>query len=216
MAPDTLSLVGKVAIVTGSGKENGIGAGIALALARNGAKVVINHVSDESGPRAANVVKKVQESGSEAIVVQADVATQEGATKVVRETLKGFGVDEIDILGKVPIYIAPFPPSSFQTGKETYLPLSVLQSQQCRCWRHETCIRIDQRRLRQVLWSQRTGTLVHDSINRPRYATRRTRYQYRLYCFEAGCPSDRAIRCCQSSSGHADLRNFHGGKIVLK
>jgi NAD(P)-dependent dehydrogenase (short-subunit alcohol dehydrogenase family) len=42
MAPGTLSLDGKVVIITGSGKENGIGAGIASALARNGSWVTIN------------------------------------------------------------------------------------------------------------------------------------------------------------------------------
>ncbi|KAM0274305.1 hypothetical protein ACHAQH_007979 [Verticillium albo-atrum] len=41
-------LQGKVPIVTGSGRENGIGAGIALAFARNGASVVVNYVSDSS------------------------------------------------------------------------------------------------------------------------------------------------------------------------
>lgn len=98
MAPDSLSLEGKVAIVTGSGKENGIGAGIASTLARYGAKVVINHVSDTSGPRAANVVTKIRDEGGEAIVVQADVSTQDGAAKIVREALDAFGVDRIDIL----------------------------------------------------------------------------------------------------------------------
>lgn len=99
MAPDTLSLEGKVAIVTGSGRENGIGAGIASTLARNGAKVVINHVSDATGPRAANVVAKIREDGGEAIVVQADVTTQEGTARLVKETLQAFGSDKIDILG---------------------------------------------------------------------------------------------------------------------
>lgn len=42
MSPDTLSLDGKIAIVTGSGRENGIGAAIAFALAGNGASVAIN------------------------------------------------------------------------------------------------------------------------------------------------------------------------------
>jgi NAD(P)-dependent dehydrogenase (short-subunit alcohol dehydrogenase family) len=58
MTHDTLSLDGKVAIVTGSGRENGIGAAIANALARNGAAVTINYVSDSSAPRAAAVAKR--------------------------------------------------------------------------------------------------------------------------------------------------------------
>jgi len=100
MHPDTLSLEGKVAIVTGSGRENGIGAAIAWALARNGASVTINYVSDSVAPRAAAVAKKVEELGGKAAVVQVDITTPEGAAKLVNETLKAFQTDKIDILGK--------------------------------------------------------------------------------------------------------------------
>ncbi|KAH8883521.1 NAD(P)-binding protein [Thozetella sp. PMI_491] len=98
MAPDTLSLAGKVAIVTGSGRENGIGAAIALALARNGASVTINHVSDSVAPRAAAVARKVEEVGGKATVVQVDISTPEGAAKLVNDTLAAFQTDKIDIL----------------------------------------------------------------------------------------------------------------------
>ncbi|KAJ9610417.1 hypothetical protein H2200_005194 [Cladophialophora chaetospira] len=98
MAADTLSLAGKVAIITGSGKENGIGAGIALALVRNGASVVLNYVSDSTGPRAAEVAKRIKQSGGKAVAVQADVSTPEGAQALVKEGLKGLGVEKVDIL----------------------------------------------------------------------------------------------------------------------
>ncbi|KAK8868503.1 short-chain dehydrogenase [Apiospora arundinis] len=48
MTADTLDLTGKVAIVTGSGRENGIDDGIAKVLARNGASVAIHYVSKSS------------------------------------------------------------------------------------------------------------------------------------------------------------------------
>lgn len=99
MAPDTFSLAGKIAIVTGSGRENGIGAAIAQTLAHNGARVVINHVSDSSAPRAAKVAAGIQSIGADVMVVQADVSTPEGAAKLANETLKGFNTDRIDILG---------------------------------------------------------------------------------------------------------------------
>lgn len=99
MAPDTLSLQGKIAVITGSGKENGIGAGIAFALARNGAWVVINYVSETTAPRAQNVAAQIEHAGGKAIVVQADVSTREGAKKIVDETKSGFGSEKIDILG---------------------------------------------------------------------------------------------------------------------
>ena len=102
MSPDTFSVAGKIAIVTGSGRENGIGAAIALALARNGARVVINHVSESSGPRAAKVAAGIKSIGADAIVVQADVSTPEGAAKLANETLKGLNTDKIDILGTQP------------------------------------------------------------------------------------------------------------------
>lgn len=95
-----LSLTGKVAIITGSGRETGIGAGIALTLARNGAWVVINHISDESAPRAAKVAESiVQNTIGKVIVVQADVSTPEGAKVLVEESLRQFKVDHVDILG---------------------------------------------------------------------------------------------------------------------
>lgn len=99
MAPDTLDLSGKLAIITGSGKETGIGACIATTLARNGALVVINHVSDTSAPRAARVAQAICQEGGKAIVVQANVSTIEGATKLVQQTLERFHVEHIDILG---------------------------------------------------------------------------------------------------------------------
>lgn len=104
MAADSLSLAGKTAIVTGSGKENGIGAGIALALARNGARVVINHVSEATIPRAEKVVAAIEAVAGKGsvITIRQDVTTPEGTKKLVAEAIKAFGVDRIDILGKYP------------------------------------------------------------------------------------------------------------------
>ena len=98
MAPTTLSLAGKTAIVTGSGRENGIGAAIAVTLAQNGARVVVNYVSDASAVRAAKVVANIKALGAEAIAIQANVSTPEGASKLVNDTLSGFATDKVDIL----------------------------------------------------------------------------------------------------------------------
>ncbi|KAL7821249.1 hypothetical protein V8C44DRAFT_362815 [Trichoderma aethiopicum] len=99
-AADTLSLTGKTAIITGSGKENGIGAAIAHALARNGARVAINYVSEATAPRAAKVAASIEQVAGKGsvIVIQQDVTTPEGTKKLVDEAIKGFGVDRIDIL----------------------------------------------------------------------------------------------------------------------
>ncbi|KAL7792160.1 hypothetical protein V8C37DRAFT_130752 [Trichoderma ceciliae] len=97
---DSLSLAGKTAIITGSGKENGIGAAIALALARNGARVVINYVSEATAPRALKVVAGIEAVAGKGSVVtiQQDVSTPEGTKKLVAEAIKAFEVDHIDIL----------------------------------------------------------------------------------------------------------------------
>jgi NAD(P)-dependent dehydrogenase (short-subunit alcohol dehydrogenase family) len=99
--PDNLSLAGQVAIVTGASRPTGIGAAIATALARNGASVVINHVSASSAARAKETATKIYAStGANVLVIQADAGTVEGAKKLASETLSGLGVDHIDILSK--------------------------------------------------------------------------------------------------------------------
>lgn len=101
MSSNTLDLTNKVAIVTGSGRENGIGAAIALTLARAGARVTVNYVSESSAGRAAQVVSNIESAAGKGVAtsVQADVSTTEGSKKIVDETLRAFGVDHIDIIG---------------------------------------------------------------------------------------------------------------------
>ncbi|KAI1394011.1 putative short-chain dehydrogenase [Hypoxylon trugodes] len=99
MPVDTFSLAGKSAIITGSGRENGIGAAIARTLARNGASVVINYVSDSTRPRAEATAQSIRdEFGVKVALIQADISTPEGAQGLVSETLEKLGVDHIDIL----------------------------------------------------------------------------------------------------------------------
>lgn len=102
---DTLSLEGKVAIITGSGREAGIGAATALALARNGASITINYISPSTEPQAVKVKEKIQQVGGKAIVVHADVTTPQGTAKLVKDTLEGFKTDKIDILSEWRIII---------------------------------------------------------------------------------------------------------------
>ena len=100
MSPETLSLAGKTALVTGSGRETGIGAAIARALARNGASVAIHYVSADSKPRAEKVATELSEEfGTKTTIVQGGVENAETAKHMVEQILKDFGVDHIDILG---------------------------------------------------------------------------------------------------------------------
>lgn len=100
MAPDTLSLAGKTALITGSGRETGIGAAIARALARNGASVAIHFVSEASKARAEKVAADItRDFGTKATVIQGSVENADTAGSMVEQILKAFHVDHIDILG---------------------------------------------------------------------------------------------------------------------
>jgi 3-oxoacyl-[acyl-carrier protein] reductase len=85
-------LTGKVAIVTGSSR--GIGRAVALLLARQGARVVVN--SSKSSEAAEAVVAEIKAGGGEAIVVAADVSAQADAERLVKTTVDTFG--RLDIL----------------------------------------------------------------------------------------------------------------------
>ncbi|RFU77649.1 short-chain dehydrogenase [Trichoderma arundinaceum] len=100
MAAETLSLAGKTALVTGSGRETGIGAAIARAFARNGAAVAIHYVSENSKARAEKVAADIsREFGTKTTVVRGALDKVSTATKIVKETLKELDVTHIDILG---------------------------------------------------------------------------------------------------------------------
>jgi NAD(P)-dependent dehydrogenase (short-subunit alcohol dehydrogenase family) len=93
-------LEGKNAVVTGAGR--GIGRGIALLLAKEGANVVVNDPGvnldgsgTDAGP-AAQVVDEIKAAGGTAIANMDSVATVEGGEKIVTACVDSFG--RIDIL----------------------------------------------------------------------------------------------------------------------
>ena len=89
---EMVQLNGKVAIVTGGAK--GIGKAITVALAQEGAKVVINYNSSKEA--AENLVNELGKDGHDVYAVQADVSKVEDANRLVEETVNHFG--KVDIL----------------------------------------------------------------------------------------------------------------------
>ena len=84
-------LEGKVAIVTGAGQ--GIGRGVALALAHEGAAVAIPEINFEAATAVANEVK---DFGGKALAIACDVGKREEVNAALARTIQEFGT--IDIL----------------------------------------------------------------------------------------------------------------------
>ena len=85
-------LENKIAVVTGAGR--GIGRGIALALAREGAMVVVNY--NGSKERAEEVVRTIEEAGGKAAAIQCNISDFEAAKEFFANVVKEYG--KIDIL----------------------------------------------------------------------------------------------------------------------
>ncbi|KAH7032176.1 short chain dehydrogenase [Macrophomina phaseolina] len=103
-----LTLAEKVAIVTGGSR--GIGAAIAIELAKRGAKVAITFVSPSSEKLADEVISKIKSlnNGASAIKIKADMHELGSPEKIITETTAAFG-NSIDILvnNAGAAYIAP-------------------------------------------------------------------------------------------------------------
>src|SRR5438874_3888011 len=91
-------LAGKVAIVTGA--TRGVGRAVALALAREGAKVALAAKTVEPHPKLpgtlATVAKEIADLGGTSLQVQTDVRDPEQIDRMVAKTVEAFG--RLDIL----------------------------------------------------------------------------------------------------------------------
>lgn len=94
------SLEGRVAVVTGAGR--GIGRAIAVLLAQEGARVVVNDLgcapdgAGRSNEPAEEVVREIRRLGGEAVASFDSVATAEGSDRIIGTAVGAFGA--IDIL----------------------------------------------------------------------------------------------------------------------
>jgi len=84
-------LARKVAIITGVGA--GIGEAIAVRFAEEGARLVLNDISETAGLAAVN---KIRDMGAEAILAVADISQEDSASEISETAVKSFG--GIDIL----------------------------------------------------------------------------------------------------------------------
>jgi NAD(P)-dependent dehydrogenase (short-subunit alcohol dehydrogenase family) len=86
-----IRLDGKVAVVVGA--TGGWGSGVAAALARRGATVVLN---SRTQTKLDLLAERLRASGVEAIGLAQDIATLEGATRLIAEATERFG--RVDVL----------------------------------------------------------------------------------------------------------------------
>jgi NAD(P)-dependent dehydrogenase (short-subunit alcohol dehydrogenase family) len=92
-----MKLQHRIALVTGS--SSGIGRGVALAFAAQGAEVVINFPSVAELGAATAVAVAVRALGRQALLVQADVSVEDEARALVAAAVAAFG--RVDILVNV-------------------------------------------------------------------------------------------------------------------
>ncbi|KRN30200.1 glucose-1-dehydrogenase [Weissella halotolerans DSM 20190] len=80
-------LENKVAVITGGSK--GIGNAIAERFGQEGMSVVINYNSDEKGAQEA--ADNVKAQGGQAVIVKADISTEEGNQALLDAAIEHFG-----------------------------------------------------------------------------------------------------------------------------
>jgi len=89
---DHKPLTRQKALVTGA--NSGIGKGVAIALGKAGADVVVNYIEDEDS--ANTVVAEIRRSGSSAIALKADISAEEQVEEMFGRAVREYGT--IDIL----------------------------------------------------------------------------------------------------------------------
>lgn len=86
-----MASVEKNALITGSSR--GIGRGIALELAKSGARVAVHYYQNEAA--AKDTLAKIRQSGSDGFVVQADVQQPEEIARMFDQVKTEFGTLDI-------------------------------------------------------------------------------------------------------------------------
>jgi len=90
----SMAAEGPVCIVTGGSR--GLGKAIALALGKEGCKVIVNYAN--SAAAAEDVVKEIKGLGGDGAAIQADMSTQDGIKGLFEETAAAFPGEPIGVL----------------------------------------------------------------------------------------------------------------------
>jgi len=98
-----MRLKDKIAIVTGGGR--GMGAAYCVAMAREGAKVIVNYVGNAKA--ADSVVNQIRKDGGEALAFQADVGKKAEVQKMVDFTVQKYGRLDVMVSNAGLVHKAP-------------------------------------------------------------------------------------------------------------
>ena len=82
-----MKLENKVAIITGS--ATGIGQAMAIAMAKEGASIVVDYVGNPDAPK--DTLQQIESAGGKAIAVMADVSQPDHVTQLIQQTVQKFG-----------------------------------------------------------------------------------------------------------------------------
>lgn len=110
-----MNLEGKVALVTGASR--GIGRSIALSLAEQGSKVVVNFVKEQE--RALETVSEIERAGGAAFPVQADVSNEEQVKAMIEKAVEVYGTIDILVNNAGMVIDLPFKERTVEHWKRT-------------------------------------------------------------------------------------------------
>jgi len=100
---ERMRLKDKVVIVTGGGR--GMGAAYCVAMAREGARVIVNYVGNAKA--AESVVNQIRKDGGEALAFQADVGKKGDVQKMVDFTVQKYGRLDVMVSNAGLVHKAP-------------------------------------------------------------------------------------------------------------
>lgn len=110
-----MKLENKIALITGSSR--GIGRATALLFAKEGAKVVVNYIKNETA--ANEVVQEIKQNGGEAVAIQADVSEENQVKKMVEKVIAQFGKIDILVNNAGIVFDVPFKERTVDQWRQT-------------------------------------------------------------------------------------------------